>query len=174
MRVLRSLTLLLVLVAPTAFADRAYQVELILFRQHGQPATTEQASPEDWSRGASLLADQARRNPALGDLAQKLDASGEYQVLLHRAWQQDIGTTPGSVALADGHRQFGHYPIEGVLTLSLARFTDIDADFYVNRLDEHGVLLGSERVKQATRVRNGELTYVDSGSLALLIKVSPL
>jgi len=27
---------------------------------------------------------------------------------------------------------------------------------------------------QTTRVKNGELTYMDNGSLAMLIKVSPL
>jgi hypothetical protein len=58
--------------------------------------------------------------------------------------------------------------------LSLARFTDITADFWVNQLDAYGVVRTSERMTQTTRVKNGELTYMDNGSLAMLIKVSPL
>ncbi len=54
------------------------------------------------------------------------------------------------------------------------RFTDIDAQFWVNQLDPHGVVLNSERLKQTARVKNGGLNYLDNGNLALLIKVSPL
>ena len=46
MRVLHSLILLLTLVTPAAFADGLYQVEMILFRQIGQPATTNQPSSQ--------------------------------------------------------------------------------------------------------------------------------
>jgi hypothetical protein len=85
-----------------------------------------------------------------------------------------LGETPSKVAISDGEEQFGHFPIEGTVSLGLARFTDIDANFWVNQLDSHGVLVTSERMRQATRVRNGELTYMDNGSLAMLIKVSPV
>ncbi|RMU28351.1 hypothetical protein ALP35_04626 [Pseudomonas savastanoi pv. glycinea] len=36
------------------------------------------------------------------------------------------------------------------------------------------MVISSERLKQTARVKNGELTYLDNGNLALLIKVSPL
>ncbi|TDV67824.1 CsiV family protein [Pseudomonas sp. LP_7_YM] len=174
MRVLRSLTLLLVLIAPAAFADGTYQVELILFRQNGEPAATNQAAPENWDAGVKTLGVDNQTSTALDSLVGKLESSDGYKVLLHRAWQQDLGATPSKVAISNGQEQFGHYPIEGTVSLGLARFTDIDANFWVNQLDDHGVLVTSERMRQATRVRNGELTYMDNGSLALLIKVSPL
>ena len=41
-------------------------------------------------------------------------------------------------------------------------------------VDEDGVLVGSEYMKQGSRLKNGELTYLDHGSLGLLIRVSPL
>ncbi|EPN01140.1 hypothetical protein A249_16533, partial [Pseudomonas syringae pv. actinidiae ICMP 18804] len=47
MRLFRSLILLLTLVAPTAFADGSYQVEILLFRQNGEPASTRQLAPEN-------------------------------------------------------------------------------------------------------------------------------
>jgi hypothetical protein len=174
MRVFRSLTLLLVLFAPAAFADGAYQVEIILFRQLGEPAATNQAAPEDWAAGAKMPGAENQASTSLDSLVNKLNSSDTYKVLLHRAWQQDLGATPGKMAISSGEEQFGHYPIEGTISLSLARFTDIDANFWVNQLDSHGVLVTSERMRQATRVRNGELTYMDNGSLAMLIKVSPV
>lgn len=174
MRLLHSLTLLLMLFAPAAFADGTYQVELILFRQNGEPAATNQPAPEDWAAGARTLGSDNQASTALDTLVGKLEASEGYKVLLHRAWQQDLSATPSKVAISSGEKQFGHYPIEGTVSLGLARFTDIDANFWVNQLDDHGVLVTSERMRQATRVRNGELTYMDNGSLAMLIKVSPL
>lgn len=174
MRVFRSFALLLVLIAPAAFADGTYQVELILFRQVGEPAATNQAAPEDWANGAQTLGADNQTTTVLDALVSKLEASDNYKVLLHRAWRQELGATPSKVAISSGQEQFGHFPIEGTVSLGLARFTDIDANFWVNQLDDHGVLVTSERMRQATRVRNGELTYMDNGSLAMLIKVSPL
>lgn len=174
MRVFRSLLLLLALVAPTAFADGSYQVEMILFRQLGEPAATRQLAPEGWAAGAQKIDAQNERSVALNDLAAKLQASGTYEVLLHRAWSQDISAEPGKMAISSGKEQLGHFPIEGTLSIAIARFTDIAADFWVNQLDTHGVLISSERMKQTTRVKNGELIYMDYGSLAMLIKIAPL
>ncbi|HEX8594686.1 MAG TPA: CsiV family protein [Pseudomonas sp.] len=174
MRLFRSLLLLLALVAPTAFADGSYQVEMILFRQLGEPAATRQFAPEDWAAGAQKMDAQNERSVALNDLAAKLEASGTYKVLLHRAWSQNLAAQPSKMAVSSGEEQLGHFPIEGTLSIAIARFTDIAADFWVNQLDPHGVLLSSERMKQTTRVKNGELIYMDYGSLAMLIKIAPL
>jgi hypothetical protein len=43
----------------------------------------------------------------------KLSASGDYTVLLHKAWQQTLGEAPTKVAISDGKEQFGQFPIEG-------------------------------------------------------------
>ena len=174
MRLFRSLSLLLVLVAPGAFAEGTYQVELILFRQSGEPAATRQLAPEDWDAGAQKIAAADERSPALNDLVAKLQGSGNYEVLMQRAWQQTIGTEPVKIAVATGKEQLGHFPIEGTVSLAMDRFTDIDAQFWVNQLDPHGVVLNSERLKQTARVKNGGLNYLDNGNLAPLIKVSPL
>jgi hypothetical protein len=174
MRLFHSLMLLLTLVAPAAFADGAYQVEMILFRQNGEPAATRQLAPENWDGGAPRVGADNERTPALNDVVTRLQDSGSYQVLLHRAWGQTLGERPAVMAVTGGEEQLGHYPIEGTLSVALARFTDIAADLWVNQLDAHGVLAGSERMKQSVRVRNGELTYLDNGSLALLVRISPL
>ncbi|MEG5265913.1 CsiV family protein [Pseudomonas sp. JDS28PS106] len=174
MRLFRSLMLLLTLVAPAAFADGSYQVEMILFRQNGEPPATRQFAPEDWDAGAPRVGPENERSPTMNDVASRLQDSGDYQVLLQRAWRQTLGEQPSAMAVTGGEERLGHFPIEGTISIALARFTDIAADFWVNQLDAHGVLAGSERMKQTVRVRNGELTYLDNGSLALLVRISPL
>ncbi|MGK9517824.1 hypothetical protein O6467_24025, partial [Salmonella enterica subsp. enterica] len=55
MRLFRILSLLLVVVAPSAFADSPYLVEMILVRQNAEPAINSRAAPENWDAGAARL-----------------------------------------------------------------------------------------------------------------------
>jgi len=174
MRTFRSLALLLALLAPAAFADGLYQVELILFRQAGEPVSASQPAPEDWATGALPIAAESERGTALNGEAAKLSPANGYEVLLHKAWSQNLGAAPSKVALSNGEEKDGHFPAEGTVSLKLDRYVDMDADFWVNQFDADGLLIGSERLKQNIRLKNGELTYLDHSSLGLLIRVSPL
>ncbi|WP_228489833.1 CsiV family protein, partial [Pseudomonas aeruginosa] len=58
--------------------------------------------------------------------------------------------------------------------LSQVRFVDMEADFWVNRFGDDGFLAGSQHIRQGTRLKNGELTYLDHPSLGILIKVVPV
>ncbi|WP_375294143.1 CsiV family protein [Klebsiella pneumoniae] len=49
-----------------------------------------------------------------------------------------------------------------------------DMTFWVNRFGEYGQLLASERLTQRVRLVPGRLTYIDHGSLGLLIELKPL
>ncbi|MCU1753137.1 peptidoglycan binding protein CsiV [Pseudomonas sp. 6D_7.1_Bac1] len=174
MRLFRSLTLLLTLVAPTAFADSLYQVEMILFRQNAVPAIVSRAAPEDWAAGAKPVSADSLRTPSLNDEAQKLRSSSDYTVLLHKAWQQNLGDVENKVSISDGREQYGQFPIEGTLNLKLGRFTDVDANFWVNQFSANGMVTASERLKQQSHTKNGQLNYLDNGHLALLIKITSL
>ncbi|MCO3055082.1 hypothetical protein FA246_01920 [Pseudomonas aeruginosa] len=154
MRLFRCLALLLSLAAPAAFAGGPYQVELVVFRQAGDAVPSSQPAPD------SQLA--------------KLSQDNGYTVLLHKAWRQDIGETPVKIALSEGQEQDHHFPVEGTLTLSQVRFVDMEADFWVNRFGDDGFLAGSQHIRQGTRLKNGELTYLDHPSLGILIKVVPV
>ncbi|WP_422403975.1 CsiV family protein [Pseudomonas sp. GZD-209] len=170
MRAIRSLTLLLALLAPTAFAAGPYQVEMILVRQNAVPAITSPFAPEDWSAGAPRLEKGAERPAGLGDEITRLQATADYTVLLHKAWQQD----GEAIALSAGNEQFGHFPIEGNLSIKEDRFIAVDASFWVNQLDSNGSVLQSEQLKQSnSNMKAGQLTFLDGGHLAVLIKVSP-
>lgn len=179
MRALRTLALLpLILLsllsASASFAAGLYQVEVIVFRQAGEPIPASQPAPDDWRRGAAPLDANRERATALNSQADKLNPANGYQVLLHKAWAQTLDGNPSNVALSTGNEQFGHFPVEGTLSLKQARFIDLEADLWVNRFDDSGLLSSSERLKQGSRLKSGELTYLDHGSLGLLIRVSPL
>ena len=175
MRLFRILSLLLVVVAPSAFADSPYQVEMILVRQNAEPVINSRAAPEDWDAGAPRLPADKMSPPRLGNIVDKLSADNNYNVLLHRAWDQNLGEQPVKLAISDGQEQFGQFPIEGTLSLQLGRFTDIDADFWVNQFDANGSVIASEHLSQQdVRTKNNQLNYLDGGHLALLIKITSL
>jgi hypothetical protein len=174
MRLFRHLPLLLCLLSSMAFADSNYQVELILFRQATTPLLSSQPVPDDWASDAQLPASGSERSTALNNEATKLIPANGYEVLLHQAWQQSIGATPVKIALSNGQEQFGQFPAQGTLSLKLESFVDVTADFWANQFDADGMVTASERIKQSSRLKNGQLTYLDHGSLGILIKVSPL
>ncbi len=174
MRALRYVALLLSLVAPMAFADGLYQVELIIFRQAGEAIPASQTAPDDWAAGVQGSAADNARGTALNGEAAKLNQNNGYTVLLHQAWQQSMGEAPTKIAVNTGNQQFGHYPVEGTLTLKQARFVDLEADFWLNQFDATGTLTASERLKRTARLKTGELTYLDHTNLGMLIRISPL
>ncbi|WP_339540335.1 CsiV family protein [Pseudomonas sp. RA_5y_Pfl1_P24] len=174
MRLFRILSLLLVAVAPAAFADSPYLVEMILVRQNAEPPLNSRAAPENWDAGAARLGDKLSP-PRLSNIVDKLRADSTYTVLLHKAWEQNLGEQPVNVAISDGQEQFGQFPIEGVLSLQLGRFTDIDANFWINQFDSNGSVIASEHLSQTdVRTKNNQLNYLDGGHLALLIKITSL
>ena len=141
-----------------------------MFRQAGDAVPSSQPAPDDWATGAQPLASDALRATALDNQLAKLSQDNGYTVLLHKAWRQDIGETPVKIALSEGQEQDHHFPVEGTLTLSQVRFVDMEADFWVNRFGDDGFLAGSQHIRQGTRLKNGELTYLDHPSLGILIR----
>jgi hypothetical protein len=174
MRLLRFLPLLLTLLAAPVFADSNFQVELILFRQASTPLLSSQPVPEDWADDAQLPASGSERSTALNDEAAKLSPANGYEVLLHRAWRQSVGAAPVKIALSNGQEQLGQFPVQGILTLQQDSFVEATADFWANQFDADGMVESSEHIKQSRRLKNDQVTYLDHGSLGVLIKVSPL
>ncbi len=113
--------------------------------------------------------------PRLNNIVDKLRADNSYTVLAHKAWEQNLGEQPVKIAITDGEEQFGQFPIEGTLNLQLGRFTDIDAQFWINQFDSKGSVIASEHLNQTdVRTKNNQLNYLDGGHLALLIKITSL
>lgn len=179
MRTLRTLALLpLILLsllsATPAVAESLYQVEVIVFRQNAEQLFTARPAPDDWAQGAQPVSADIERATTLDTEASKLNPGNGYQVLLHKAWAQPISATPGSMALSTGDEQFGHFPVEGTLTLKQDGLIDLDANLWINQFDESGLLNSSELFKHSIRLQNGELTFLDHGSLGMLVRIRSL
>lgn len=174
MRLFRILSLLLVVVAPSAFADSLYQVEMILVRQNAEPQLNSRPAPENWAVDARQGIEKISP-PRLNNIVEKLQASGDYTVLLHKAWEQNLGEQAVKLKITDGQEQFGQFPIQGTLDLQLGRFTRIDASFWLNQFDRNGSVIASEHLSQPdVRTKNNQLNYLDGGHLALLVKITSL
>lgn len=173
MRPLHLIALLLCLLAPSAFAERLYQVELLVFRQAGEPVIAPRVAPDDWA-GTALPIGGNERPTALNDAAAKLSPGNGYRLLLHKAWSQSIGTEPSRVAVSSGDAQFGHHAVEGTLSFTQERFADLQLELWINQFSADGLLEASEQMKIAQRLRDDSLTYMDHGSLGALIRISPL
>lgn len=179
MRARRTLALLLLILlsllsSTVAFAEPLYQVEVIVFRQTTQQLPAARPAPDDWAQGALPIDPNQERTTSLNNEAGKLTPANGYLVLLHKAWAQNIGASPSSVALSTGTEQFGHFPVEGTLKLKQNRLIDLDANLWVNRFDDSGALSSSELLKYSAHLQSGELTFLDHGSLGLLVRISPL
>ncbi|MGP0174015.1 CsiV family protein [Pseudomonas sp. NCHU5208] len=172
-RPLHLIALLLCLLAPSAFADRLYQVELLVFRQGGEPVIAPKIAPDDWA-GNALPIGGSERSTALNGEAAKLNPGNGYQLLLHKAWSQTLGNTPSSVSITSGDGQLGHYPVEGTLNFVQERFTDLNLDLWINHFSADGLVEASEHMKVSQRLKDNSLAYLDHGSLGALIRISPL
>ncbi len=173
LRLLRPLLVSLLLIAPPAFAEALYQVELIVFRQAEKAVNASQPSPEDWAGNALAIAPENERGPALTGDAEKLAGKG-YQIVLHKAWQQGVGTSPAPVRFATGKQSDGHFPVEGVLDLTQGRQLELNLQTWVNQFNRDGFLASSERLQIQRRVLPGQPTYLDHPSIGALIRITPL
>lgn len=174
LRLLRPLLVSLLLVAPTAFAEALYRVDLIVFRQAEKPLDASQPAPEDWAGSAALIAATDERSSALAHEAEKLQGDPGYRILLHKAWQQGVGSAAAPVRFVTGQQSDGHFPVEGVLDLTQDRQLELNLQAWVNRFNTAGFLAGSERLQIKRRLIPGQLVYIDHPSLGALIRVSPL
>lgn len=172
-RPLHLIALLLCLLAPSAFAERLYQVELLVFRQAGEPVFAPKVAPDDWA-GTALPITGNERPTTLDGEAAKLNPGSGYQVLLHKAWSQTIGSSPSRVAVSSGEERFGHHVIEGTLSFTQERFADLDLELWINQFSGDGLLESSEHMKVAQRLKDNSLTYLNHGSLGALVRISPL
>ncbi|MCQ4347898.1 peptidoglycan binding protein CsiV [Pseudomonas stutzeri] len=173
LRLLRPLLVSLLLIAPATFAQALYQVELIVFRQADQAVVASRPAPEDWAGDAAAITAERQRSPALTDTAARLESTKGYHVLLHKAWQQEVGSASAPLRFSTGKERDGHFPVEGVIDLVQGRQLEFRLTAWVNRFDAEGFLAASERLHSQRRLVPGQLTYLDHPSIGALIRVTP-
>ncbi|QEY58300.1 hypothetical protein FXF61_03540 [Pseudomonas sp. C27(2019)] len=154
-----------------AFATESQLVELIVFQQNNDSLQSSRVAPDNWANGATRITADMLRSTQLDLLAKKLTPDNGYQVIMHKAWLQNNDGTTAQVAISDGPAYFQHFPIEGTLSFELERTSSVQLDLWINQFNTDKTLRSSQRFKQKTLVANGQVTYVDSGSLGALIRI---
>lgn len=170
---LLALTLLALICGP-ASAEDSYKVEIIVFTQPGEPIASSHLAPNSWNAGATPISDTQTRATSLNDEAAKLSPENGYTVLLHQAWTQTISDSPSTVAITNGERSLGHFPLEGTLTFTQDRNRTfkLDSQIWRNQFGADGLVDASEHLSQkGTPVTRGKLTFVDQGHMGVLIRV---
>lgn len=176
MHLVRCLPLLFVLLSPmatpVAVAEGDFQIEMILFRQAGEPVIAATVAPDDWNAGSQSLSAGNARSTVLNEQAAKLIPANGYKILLHQAWTQALTASPQSVSLTAGEPSFGHFPLQGTLSIKQQDSNEVLADFWINQFDETGQVVSSERFRQSGSAQTGKLTYIDHGNLGMLIRIA--
>ena len=157
-----SLLLALTMSLSVQAADPVYEVEIIAFSRTVDPALSggEDASLSahrpDLDSGFSLdmLGGLPIDNLQLGNVVARLKADGNYQVLLHQAWRQPVGTSAtapwlhlsaGSVTDASGSQP----EFDGLVKLYRNPHLFMDADLLLRRLGISKVSRASAQTQYA-------------------------
>ena len=147
LRLVTCLLLSLLVSLPARAADPVYEVEVIAFVRSTDPALHggEDASLSshrpslDSGFELDMLGGLPLNNLRLGNVAARLKAGGKYQILLHQAWRQPVGSSSsapwlhlaaGSVTV-DGNSQ---PELEGLVKLYRNPNLMLDADLLYRHL----------------------------------------
>ncbi len=116
---LRPLLIALCLIAPQAFADALYQIEADRLppgrRSAVQPASRHRRTGP---AGAAPIAGNEARHRRWTARPPSSTGPTATKCCCTRPGQQDADAAPSEAALRTGNEQFGHFPVEGVLSLS--------------------------------------------------------
>ena len=179
----------LITAAPVWAADPVYEVEIIAFTRTVDPAMSggEDASLSahrpDLDSGFSLdmLCGLPIDNLKLGNVVARLKADQNYQVLLHQAWRQPVGTSAtapwlqlsaGSVTDGDGNSQ---PEFAGLIKLYRNPHLFMDADLLLRRLGMSKTTTTSQtQYVGSAEVSGAQATIEASAAPAPTLKEYPL
>ena len=179
----------LITAAPVWAADPVYEVEIIAFTRTVDPAMSggEDASLSahrpDLDSGFSLdmLGGLPIDNLKLGNVVARLKADKNYQVLLHQAWRQPVGTSAtapwlqlsaGSVSDGDGNSQ---PEFAGLIKLYRNPHLFMDADLLLRRLGMSKTTTTSQtQYVGSAEVSGAQATIEASAAPAPTLKEYPL
>jgi hypothetical protein len=168
-----------------------YDVEVVVFRNRSP-----QADGEQWPlRGAETEQDPGggfpskpvdagieelpRGQRSLQAIADALQRSGAYDVLLHTAWRQSgLDRTLAQPYTVPGGTRRSGYLLEGTIRLVRERFLHLDIDLLLSK-PQAAFIPGQAmdmpdpvyELKETRRVRRGELHYFDNPYLGVIAQV---
>lgn len=177
--------------AETADQPALYDVEVVVFRNRSPQADGEQwplrsaETDQDPSGGFSSIPvdtgieELPRGQRSLQAVADSLQRSGAYDVLVHTAWRQaGLGRTLAQPYTVPGGTRRSGYRLEGTIRLVRERFLHLDIDLLLSK-PQAAFIPGQAmdmpdpvyELRETRRVRRGELHYFDNPYLGVIAQV---
>jgi hypothetical protein len=173
--------------AETVAQPALYDVEVVVFRNRSPQADGEQWPQRrvEADRGFSSkpvetgIEELAREQRSLQAVADSMQRSGAYDVLLHTAWRQPglDRTLAQPYTVPHGLERRG-YRLEGTIRLVRERFLHLDIDLLLSKppatfIPGQAMDIPDPvyELKEARRVRRGELHYFDHPWLGVIAQV---
>lgn len=118
--------------------------------------------------------------------ATALENSKDYRLLFHEAWRMRLVSEANSIPLLiEGGDYYAAMPeLQGKLKLSVARYLHLETDLFLNSFEPLAAVSEDSRVAegnylvkssagmhQRRRMKSGDLHFIDSPYLGLLIKI---
>ena len=135
---------LLLLCIPAAFAERAYQIDLMVFANN-DPSEAQSESwptrlhlryPPNWLNldNGSLIPAPAPAEE-FRKIAESMRLSSRYRILLARSWIQSLQSRNQAPALVvKGGRQVGeHFELEGYIRVAVERYLYVESNLWFSR-----------------------------------------
>jgi len=185
---------------------RWYQVELLIFKRLDDTKNT----GEIWQRNIELHYPYHTRplptvlpssSHQLGGHNYTLRKSGDYNVLFHKAWEQQMWQSSQSPALIirGGERYGNHRELEGTIKIHIGRYLHVTTDLWLSNYtaaNEHNIVMelpplpnskdSSEffveeitptsiiTFREKRRMKSKETHYIDHPAMGILIRMLPL
>lgn len=170
-----------------------YEVEVVVFRNRSPQADGEHSrrrraqTGRDTSGGFTSkpvdtgIRELTRGQRSLQAVAESLQRSGAYDVLVHTAWRQaGLDRTLAQPYRVPGGTRRSGYRLEGTIRLVRERFLHLDIDLLLSK-PQAALTPGEARdmpdrvyeLSETRRVRRGELHYFDNPHLGVIAQVVP-
>ncbi|MBS0287870.1 MAG: hypothetical protein JSR17_11275 [Proteobacteria bacterium] len=172
------LILLSALCITNAYAkdQKWYRVEMIVFEmddKSGDDVSTlsKPSVANAVSLGTSSDSDYAElTDKQLSLQTAKTRLQKRYPILMHKGWRQNISDKEHSqkVHIQGGKTIDGEREVDGTVRLSLGRNLNVEADLVLKKVNGQ-----SFRLKESSRLRVDEITYIDHPKYGVLVMVTP-
>lgn len=162
-----------------------YQVEVLVFKNLQKTSdSNEYLVKEPGSDTAPDIADAIvigktpAENSALSNAARKMQDTGNYQILSHRRWVQNIDTKTASDRIRIRTTGQAFPSLDGTITFYVSRFLHLNVDLALK--DEVSSFLSSEttienyRITEARRIKTSNINYFDHPQFGVLILVNAI
>lgn len=153
--------------------NRMYRIEMIIFEMQDKNSITGSYDPgaPNTANSVTLSNDPAAEFILLTDKQLSLNSAKQriasrYPIILHKGWRQTISDKEHSQKVhIEGAKN--EHQVDGTVRVSMGRSLNLDADLILRKSG------AAHRLKETSRLRIDEITYIDHPNYGLLVMVVP-